>query len=104
MLAILVATVGFFWLAQDARAGAIRYAGKQLGKGTVAVAQTTSNAAQAAGGGVATAGKATGGALKTGTVAVGKGAKATPGLVAQGTTSMAKATASVAKGLAKAIW
>jgi len=104
MLAILLATVGFFWVAQDAHAGAIRYAGKQLGKGTVAVAQTTSDAAESAGGSVATAGKATGGALKTGTVAVGKGAKATPGLVAQGTTSIAKATASVAKGLAKAIW
>jgi hypothetical protein len=101
---ILVATAGFFWLAQNARAGAIRYAGKQIGKGTVVVAQTTSDAAQAAGGSVATAGKATGGALKTGTVAVGKGAKATPGLVAQGTASIARGTASVAKSLAKAIW
>jgi hypothetical protein len=104
MLAILLAAVGFFWLAQDAHAGAIRYAGKHIGKGTVAVAQTTSDAAQSAGGGVATAGKATGGALKTGTVAVGKGAKATPGLLTQGTASVAKGAASVAKGLAKAIW
>jgi hypothetical protein len=104
VLALLLAAVGFFWLAQDAHAGAIRYAGKQIGKGTVAVAQTTSDAAQSAGGGVATAGKATGGALKTGTVAVGKGAKATPGLLTQGTASVAKGAASVAKGLAKAIW
>lgn len=104
VLVILLATVAFFWVAQDARAGAIRYAGKQIGKGTVAVAQTTSDAAQAAGGGVATAGKATGGALKTGAVAVGKGAKATPGVIAQGTASVAKGTASAAQRLAKAIW
>jgi hypothetical protein len=97
MSAILVVTAALLWVARDAQAGAIRYTGKQIGKGTIAVAQTTSDAAQAAGGSVATAGKATGGALKTGTVAVGKGAKATPRLVARGTST-------VAKGLAKALW
>jgi hypothetical protein len=104
LLVILAATASFFWLAQNARAGAIRYTGRQISKGTVALAQTTSDAAETAGGGVATVGKATGGALKTGTVALGKGARATPGLVAQGTDSVAKGAASVAKGLAKAIW
>jgi hypothetical protein len=94
---ILMVAATLLWVARDAHAGAIRYTGKQIGKGTVAVAQTTSDAAQAAGGGAATVGKATGGALKTGAVAVGKGAKATPGLVARGSSV-------VAKGLAKAVW
>ncbi|MBZ5516864.1 MAG: hypothetical protein LAN62_18840 [Acidobacteriia bacterium] len=97
IFAIVVAAGACLWAAQDAHAGAIRYTGEQIGKGTVAIAQTTSDAAQAAGGGVASAGKATGGALKTGVVAVGKGAKETPGLVARGASS-------AVKGLAKAIW
>lgn len=95
--AMFVGLVAFLSAAQDARAGAIRYTGQQIRRGTVAVAQTTSDAAQAAGGSVATAGKATGSTAKNGAVAVGKGAKATPGLVARGTSA-------AAKGLAKAIW
>jgi hypothetical protein len=104
MLAILLATAGFFWLAQDAHAGAIRYAGKQIGKASITIAQTTSDAAGSAGASVATAGRATGGVLKTGAVAVGKGAEATPGLVAHGATSVARGATSAAKGLAKTIW
>ena len=97
ILAVLFGALVLSWAVQDAQAGAIRYAGKQIGKGTVAVAHTTANVAGAAGSGVATVGKATGGAAKTGVVAVGSGAKATPGLVARGTKA-------VGKGIAKAIW
>ncbi len=97
ILAVFLGALILPWAAQDAQAGALRYAGKQIGKGSVAVAQTTANAAQATGSGVATAGKATGGAVKTSAVAVGSGAKATPGLVARGTKA-------VGKGIAKAIW
>lgn len=97
ILAVLFGALVLSWAVQDAQAGAIRYAGKQIGKGTVAVAQTTADVAGAAGSGVATVGKATGGAAKTGVVAVGSGAKATPGLVARGTKA-------VGKGIAKAIW
>ncbi len=93
----LMAAVACLWVAQDARAGAIRYTGKQIGKGTVAVVQTTSDAAQAAGGSVASTGKATGGVLKAGAVAVGNGAKAAPDVVAHGAST-------IAKGLAKALW
>lgn len=97
ILAMIFGALVLSWAAQDAQAGAIRYTGKQIGKGTVAVAQTTADAAQAAGSGVASAGKATGGVVKTGAVGIGKGAKATPGLAVRGTKA-------VAKGLAKAIW
>jgi hypothetical protein len=97
ILAVFLGALILFWAAQDAQAGAIRYAGKQIGKGTVVVAQTTADAAQTAGSGVATAGKATGGVVKTGAVAVGSGAKAAPGLVARGAKGLGK-------GIAKAIW
>ena len=97
ILAALFGALVLSWAAQDAQAGAIRYAGKQIAKGSVVVAQTTADAAQATGSGVATVGKATGGAAKTGVMAVGSGAKATPSLVGRG----AKA---VGKGIAKAIW
>lgn len=97
ILAVLFGALVLSWAAQDARAGAIRYAGEKIGQGTAAVAQTTADAAQTAGSGVANAGKATGGAIKTGAVAVGNGAKATPGIVARG-------TAAAAKGVWKAIW
>ena len=97
ILAVFLGALILSWAAQDAQAGAIRYAGKQIGKGTVVVAQTTADAAQATGSGVATAGKATGGVVKTGAVAVGSGAKATPGLVVRGTKALGK-------GIAKAIW
>ena len=41
ILAMIVGGLVLSWAAQDAHAGAIRYTGKQIGKGTVAVAQTT---------------------------------------------------------------
>ena len=97
ILAAFLGALILSWAPQDAQAGAIRYAGKQIGRGTVAVAQTTADAAQATGSGVAMAGKATGGVVKTGAAAVGNGTKATPGLVARGTKA-------VGKGIAKAIW
>lgn len=97
VLAAIFVSLAFFWGAQEARAGAIRFAGKKIAQGSSALAGATADGAQAAGGGVATAGRAAGGAFKAGVVSVGKGAKATPGLAARG----AKATG---KGLGKLIW
>jgi hypothetical protein len=85
--------LSLFGAVQYAQAGAIRYAGKQIGKGSVMASQTAADAA----GGVATAGKATGGAVKTGVVAAGKVAAAAPRLAVRGTKAAGKA-------LARAIW
>ena len=97
LVAIGLSALVLSWTAGYAHAGAVRYAGKQITKGTVAVAQTTANAAGSAvgtaGNGAATVGKTTGGALQTGASAVAKGAKATPGLAAKG-----------GKALGKKIW
>ena len=101
---ILLSALALSWATPDAHAGAIRYAGKQIGNGSASVVQTTADAAGTAAGGVQTVGTATGSAVKTGAVdvkngalAVGKGAAATPGLAARG----AKAAA---KRIWKAIW
>jgi hypothetical protein len=90
ILVMFLTALALSWAAQDAQAGAIRYAGKKLAKGTTTVAST-------AAGGVASAGKATGGVVVTGAGGLAKGAKATPGVLARGTKA-------AAKGIAKAIW
>lgn len=96
-LVIVLGAACTLWLAQSAQAGAIRYAGKKIGKGSAQVASVTASGVQATAEGVTTAGKATGGVVKTGAVAVGKGAAATPGLVVRGTKAGVKA-------IARAIW
>jgi len=97
MLGAILVSLAFIWGAEEAEAGAIRFAGKKVRQGSTAVAGVTAATAQAAGGGVAIVGKTTGGVIKTGVVATGKGAKATPALAARGAKAMAK-------GLARAIW
>jgi len=87
-----------------AQAGVIRSTAKEMGKGTAAVAKSTPQAAEAAGGGLATAGKATGSALRSGADSAGKGIAATPSLAVKGTTSAAKGTATAAKAVWKAVW
>jgi hypothetical protein len=89
-LVMFLIALALSWGTQDAQAGAIRFAGKKLAKGTTTVASTTA-------GGVASAGKATGGAVATGAGGFAKGVKATPGVLARGTKA-------AAKGIAKAIW
>jgi len=90
ILVMFLTALAFFWAAEDGQAGAIRFAGKKLAKGTTTVASATA-------GGVASAGKATGGVVATGAGGLAKGAKATPGVMARGTKA-------AAKGIAKAIW
>ena len=97
LLAIGLGALFLSWTAGYAHAGAIRYAGKQVTKGTVAAVQTTANAAGSAAGtaagGAASVGRSAGGAIQTGASTVAKGAKATPGVVAKG-----------GKALGKKIW
>jgi hypothetical protein len=97
IVSITAATIALAWSVQCARAGAIRFAGQQVGKGTIAVAQKTADAAGAAAGGVADASQATGTVLKTGTATLGKGATSAPGMAVRGT----KAAASK---VWKAVW
>jgi hypothetical protein len=97
MVSVAAAIVALGWSVQCARAGAIRFAGEEVSKGSVAVAQVTADAAGAAAEGIGDAGKATGPVLKDGAVAVEKGAVSAPGVAARGT----KAAASK---VWKAVW
>lgn len=95
ILGALFTALALAWMAQPAQAGAIRYAGKQLGKGTATVASAAVDGGQAAAGGLASVGKTTGGAAVAGVAAVGKGAAKTPGLAARGAKSGLKALGKV---------
>jgi len=97
LFSISAAVIALAWSVQYARAGVVRFAGEQVGKGSVAVAQVTADAAGTAAGGVADAGKATGPVLKDGAVALGKGAVSAPVVAVRGT----KAAASK---IWKAVW
>lgn len=99
-LKLLIFSLGLMVMslsAQIARAGAIRYAGKEIAKGTSGIAATAATGGEAVAGGVATVGKVTGGAVKTGGTATVRGMEATPGVVAHGTKT-------VAKKIWKAVW
>ena len=87
LFSILATMIALAWSVQYAQAGAIRSTGEAVGKGSVAVAQATADAAGTAAGGVADAGKATGPVLKDGATAVGKGAVSAPGMAVHGTKS-----------------
>jgi hypothetical protein len=85
------------WAVQFAHAGAIRYAGKQIHKGTIAAVQKTSDATGTAAGSVEDASKATSTALKAEAATLRKGIVSAPGDAIQGT----KAAAS---RIWKAVW
>jgi hypothetical protein len=89
VVSVLAAIIALAWSVQFAQAGAIRYAGKQVQKGSIAVAQKTSDAAGTATGGVEDAGKATGTVLKDGAATFGKDAASAPGVAVRGTKAAA---------------
>jgi len=97
VVSVLAAAIALAWTAQFAQAGAIRYAGKELHKGSIAAVQKASDATGSAAGGVEDAGKATRAALKNGRVTLGKDAASAPGTAVRGT----KAAASK---VWKAVW
>ena len=97
IVSVLAAMIALAWSVQAAQAGAIRYAGKQVQKGSIAAVEKTSDAAGMAAGGVEDAGRAAGAALKGGTVALREDATAAPGRAVRGT----KAAASK---VWKAVW
>ena len=74
LFAIGLSALTLLWFVPSASAGVIRDAGKYLGKGSVALVQTTASAAETAADGAATVGKDTPGAVKTGSADLGKGA------------------------------
>jgi hypothetical protein len=81
----LAAIIVLMWSVQYTRAGAIRYARKQVQKGSIAAVQKTSDAAGTATGAFGDAGKAARAALKDGTAALRKDAAAAPGRAVRGT-------------------
>jgi hypothetical protein len=74
LFALGISCFALLWAAQPAAAGVMRDTGKAIGKGSVAVADTTASAAGAAAEGVATVGKETPGVVKSGAEGLGKGA------------------------------
>ena len=86
VLAAMIALPCFVPLAQ---AGAIRYARKELHKGSVAAVQKTSDATGTAAGSVEDAGKATSAVLEDGAATFGKGVASAPGAAVRGTKAAA---------------
>jgi hypothetical protein len=89
IVSILPAVIALAWPVQFAQAGAIRYAGKQLHKGSIAAVQMTSDAAGTAAGGVEDASKTAGAVVKDGAVTLGKGLVSAPGAAVRGTKAAA---------------
>jgi hypothetical protein len=97
VIAILGASIALAWSVQSAHAGAIRYASKQLHKGSIAAVQKTSDAKGTAVANVEDAGRATRAALKNATGVVRTDVVSAPGAAVRGT----KAAAS---RIWKAVW
>ncbi|HXX22926.1 MAG TPA: hypothetical protein VEO19_07240 [Terriglobia bacterium] len=89
IVSVFSAMIALAWSVQFAQAGAIRYAGKQIHKGSVAAIQKTSDAAGTAAGSVEDAGKATGTALKGGAATLRKSTVSAPGNAVRGTKAAA---------------
>ena len=96
-VSVLAAIIALACSAQFARAGAIRYAGKELHKGSIAAVEKTSDATGTATGGVEDAGKTAATSLKNGTVALRKGAAGSPGMAV-------RETKAAASKVWKAVW
>ena len=104
LFALGLSALTLLWFVPPASAGVIREAGKGIGKGSVAVAQTTASAAGTAADGVATVGKETPGAVKTGAAAVGEGVTAVAKGTANASVAAAHGTAAAAKKVWHAVW
>ena len=89
VVAVLAALAALSWCAPFAQAGAIRYAGRHLHKGSIAAVQKTSDATETAKGSVEDAGKATRAMLKDGTTTFRKDAAAAPGAAVRQTKAAA---------------
>ena len=100
LFALGLCALTLLWFAPPASAGVIREAGKDIGKGSVAVAQTTVSAAGTAADGVATAGKDTPGVVKTGATGVGKGGAD----VGKGAAAVTRASYHGTTAAAKKVW
>ncbi len=97
VIAVLGAIIALAWSVQSAHAGAIRYASKQLHKGSIVAVQKTSDASGTAAASVEDAGRATRAALKNETGEVRTDVVSAPGAAVRGT----KAAAS---RIWKALW
>jgi hypothetical protein len=89
VLSVLAALIALAPFVPSARAGAIRYAGRELHKGSIAAVQKTSDATGTAVGSVEDASKATGTALKDGTGTLRKSAVSAPGVAVRETKTAA---------------
>jgi hypothetical protein len=89
VIAILGASIALAWSVQSARAGAIRFAAKQLHKGSLTAVQKTSDAKVTAVANVEDAGKTTRTALKNGTGVVRTDMVSAPGAAVRGTKTAA---------------
>ena len=89
IVTVLAAMIALACFVPPAQAGAIRYARKELHKGSVAAVQKTSDATGTAAGSVEDAGKATTAVLKDGAETFGKNVASAPGTAVRGTKAAA---------------
>jgi hypothetical protein len=104
LLTVLACALALAAMTPPAQAGAVRYVGAKIAKGTSSVTSAAASGGATVAGGVESAGKTSGNVLvkgadatADGVVAVGKGAKAAPAAVAHGTVAASKA-------VWKAVW
>ena len=97
VFAILGASIALAWSVQSAHAGALRFAAKQLHKGSVAAVQKTSDAKGTAVANVEDAGKTARAAVKNGTALVRTDVASAPGAAVRGTQA-------AASRIWKAVW
>ena len=88
-LSILAAIIALAAVVQSARAGAIRFAAKQLHKGSITAIQKTSDAKGTAVGSVEDAGRTAHTALKSGTSVARADVASAPGAAIRGTKTAA---------------
>jgi len=89
VIAVLGTMIVLAWPVERAHAGAIRYAGKQLHKGSIAAVQKTSDAKETAVGSAEDASRVTRAALKNESGAVRKDVVSAPGAAVRGTKTAA---------------
>jgi short subunit dehydrogenase-like uncharacterized protein len=97
VFAILGAGIALAWSVQTVRAGAIRFAAKQLHKGSITAVQRTSDAKGTAVANIENARKTTRTAVKNGTAVVRTDVASAPG-------AAVKETKTAAGRLRKAVW
>lgn len=102
--AVLVAAIALAVLVPQAQAGALRYAGNQIAKGTSAAASVAAAGGASVAGTAESAGVATGGAFVNAAYATAHGAKTVGKAALKAPVMVGRGVASASKAIWKAAW